>query len=419
LSRIRQHLQAKDTDDTITVSDAGRMKIRPAPVRKNVLESFLMAEPPTTASLPRTFSRVLFFPCGGLDNACARTRCYAFLPFLSGLGVCGHIASYTWHKYDRNPGSSRRSILSRIWLELLPVRTFFYFFCAHTLFLQKREFHRGYVRAAKVFGKRVVYDIDDAIYLATPEDLHADEPHRMVANEPVRRDIEWILKRCDLALVSGDELARFCRQYAKQVQILPSVISTTPPFTGGHPDSTLFTGGQGGIGKKPVIGWVGAPENQRYLREIEQVLARLQSEIPDLEVWIVTSRISELAPRFRHRFIPWSRSVEEEVIPQFTVGIAPLADDEWCRAKMNYKALVYMGHGVPAVVTPVGFPVDDFTDGQSVLFARTPDDWYLHLESVLTNPALRSELATAGLSVVRRRFSAVSRAPEFIAALKG
>ena len=153
------------------------------------------------------------------------------------------------------------------------------------------------------------------------------------------------------------------------------------------------------------FGWV-APENQRYLREIEQVLARLQGEIPDLEVWIVTSREMNPAPRFRYRFIPWSREAEAAAIPQFTVGIAPLADDPWCRAKMNYKALVYMGYGVPAVVTPVGFPVEEFADGQSVLLARTNDDWYRQLKELLINPKRRDELAQEDWMRIRRRFTA-------------
>ena len=146
---------------------------------------------------------------------------------------------------------------------------------------------------------------------------------------------------------------------------------------------------------------------------------RLQDENPDIEIWIVTSRQMDPPPRFRYRFIPWSREAEAVAIPHFTVGIAPLADDRWCRAKMNYKALIYMGYGIPAVVTPVGFPVDEFEDAQSVLFARTPDDWYHRLSVVLSQPAEREALAIAGQTVVRQRFSPAARAAEFAAALKG
>ncbi len=323
-----------------------------------------------------------------MDNACARTRLYAYLPLLAGYGISWHLASYTWHKYDRFAGNPRRSLFLKLWLELLPLRTFVYFFRADTLFFQKREIHKFYAWAGKRLGKRIVYDIDDAIYLKTPEALTGDESHRIESNDAVRAEIEWILARCDLALVSGDELARFCLQHTSHVRILPSVISVPdapasfpPILLGGHKGSR-------GVGRtsvssdldfgfrisdfhpRPVIGWVGAPENQRYLREIEQVLMRLQGEIPDLEVWIVTSRLMNPPPRFRYTFIPWSREAEAAAIPKFTVGIAPLADDAWCRAKMNYKALVYMGYGVPAVVTPVGFPADEFEDGHSVLLAQ-------------------------------------------------
>ena len=188
-----------------------------------------MAHRPPAVS--RTSTRVLFFPCGGFDNACARTRLYAYVPYLPAYGIRWHLASYTWHKYDRHSGRPRRSLVSRLWLELLPLRTLIEFFRADTLFFQKREIHTFYVRAGKTLGKRIVYDIDDAIYLETPEALAADAPHRIADNQPVRRAIEWILARSDLALVSGDELARFCLEHTRHVRVLPSVV-IAPPLAG-------------------------------------------------------------------------------------------------------------------------------------------------------------------------------------------
>ena len=79
--------------------------------------------PPTASGAA---ARILFFPCGGLDNACARTRLYAYLPFLPAYGLRWHLASYTWHKYDRDGGHPRRTLLSKLWLELLPLRTLAY-----------------------------------------------------------------------------------------------------------------------------------------------------------------------------------------------------------------------------------------------------------------------------------------------------
>jgi hypothetical protein len=368
----------------------------------------------------RTSTFILFVPCGGLGNASARTRVYAYLPYLERFGLRWHLASYTYHKYD-SPTS--QGMFSRLWIELMPLRNLIAFFKADTLFFQKKSIRGWMVRWGRLFGKRIVYDLDDALYLKPPEQNAGTDEHQMQTDEDFLPRLKWILERCDLALVSGDELARFALQYAKKVRILPSVMGegersqnaenpkSQKRTTEAAPDEDKVA--------RLVIGWVGAPENQRYLREIEQVLKRLQDEITGLEVWIVTSAPMQPAPAFQYRHIPWNLNAESQTIPQFTIGIAPLADNPWCRAKMNFKALVYMSYGIPAVVSPVGFPVSEFENGKNVLLAESAEDWYLFLSELLRNPSKRRAIGAGGLKVVRERFTAEARAGEFAEALKG
>jgi hypothetical protein len=368
----------------------------------------------------RTSKFVLFVPCGGMGNASARTRVYAYLPYLERCGLRWHIASYTYHKYDR---PTPRGMTSRLWLELLPLRNLIAFLKADTLFFQKKSIRGWMVRWGKLLKKRIVYDLDDALYLKPPEQEAGIDEHRMQSDEDFLPRLKWILERCDLALVSGDELARFAVQYADKVRILPSVMgegekSQNAEKPKSQKRTTEVAPNENKV-ERLVIGWVGAPENQRYLREIEPVLVRLQDEFKGLEVWIVTSSPMQPPPNFRYRHIPWSLEAERLSIPQFTVGIAPLADDPWCRAKMNFKALVYMSYRIPAVVSPVGFPVSEFENGKNVLLAESAEDWYLYLSELLKNPAKRQAIGAGGLKVVRERFSAEARAEEYAKALKG
>lgn len=350
---------------------------------------------------------VLFHPAGGLNNASARTRVYNYLPHLEKNGIRFHVASYTWHKYDAPDGSGgkRRRGFARIWLELLPLRNLIAFLRADTLFFQKKSFSRRTVTWGKRLGKRIVYDFDDAIYLRPPDSAAAAE-HRAEPDPEFLPRMTWMLARCDAALVSGAELARFAGKHAPRTGVLPSVFAEIAEKPSGWHEP-------------PVIGWVGAPENQRYLRALEPVFLRLQQEHPSLEVWIVTRSLMDPPPAYRHKFWPWSLETEQKVIPRFTAGIAPLDDDEWCRAKMNFKALVCMSHGVPCVISPVGFPSEEFAEDRSVLVARTEEDWYRHLKTMITNAARRNEIAEAGLRVMRERFTAEARVGEFAAALRG
>jgi hypothetical protein len=350
---------------------------------------------------------VLFVPAGGLGNASARTRVYAYLPQLKALGIRFHIASYTYHRYDMaGVGKKRLNIFRKLWLELLPLRSLAAFLRADILFFQKKSIKLWMVRLGKMLKKRIIYDLDDALYLKPPAASASTDSHQIEYDDEFLPRLKWILRSCDLALVSGEELARFAGQYAKRVKILPSVFAFVP--------------GRGPIlPSPPVIGWVGAPENQRYLRDIEPALMRLQGEKPEVEVWLITSHLMDPPPRFKFRHIPWSVTAEMETIPRFTVGIAPLADDPWCRAKMNFKALVYLSYTVPAVISPIGFPMQEFEEGRSILAARTQDDWYRLLKEMIDNPERCMNLALEGMAVVLDKFTAKARAKEFVEALTG
>ena len=347
---------------------------------------------------------ILFVPAGGIDNASARTRVYAYLPFLKEYRFRWHVASYTYHKYDAP--TLKKYWLKKIWLELLPLRNLIAFIRADILFFQKKSFVSWMLRWGILLKKRIIYDFDDAIYLKAPDSSTLSKPYAIETDEKFKPQLDMMLTYADLVLVSGDELYRQASERAKAVRILPSVISEIAEKTS-IPNAT------------PVIGWIGAPENQLYLREIEDVLVRLTDEYPNLEVWLITSLPMDPQPRFRHKFIPWSLSREAEFIPRFTLGIAPLHDDAWCRAKMNFKAVVYMSHGIPAVVSPVGFPINEFEDGHSVLLARTKEDWYRYMKSLLADSSQRDSSSAGCLDVVRKRFYAPARIEEFAAALHG
>ena len=348
--------------------------------------------------------RVVFFPGGGMGDASARTRLYYYLPALNADRISYHVASYSFHRNVLNERGRLRSPLHRLWLELLSARTFMRVLFCDTVWFQKLSPRPWMLTLARVLGKRIVYDLDDAIYLKPPEGEGRDG-HVIESHDKNRRVIENIMRRASVVTVSGEAIANFARQYARDVRLLPSLVGEVAVSPSLAPDP-------------PVIVWVGAPENFRYLLDIEDVLQRLQDETPGLVIRLITSTLAD-RPRFHYEHIPWSLAAEAEWIPHSTVGVAPLADDEWCRAKLNYKALVYMSRGVPAVVSPGGFPLEAFEEGESVLVARSAENWYHHLKFVIERPEQRARLSKHGLDVLRKAFTADVHVREFEDVLTG
>jgi glycosyltransferase involved in cell wall biosynthesis len=339
---------------------------------------------------------ILFCGTGGMSNASARARVFCYLPELAARGIHAHVASYPYHRAHTN----RARFFEKLWLELLPLRNVLAFLRADAVYFYRLNFSCGTVRLARLLGKRVIHDFDDAVHLHPPDSAEYDNgTHKARAEK-----LNWMLRRASTVLVSTPPLEEYAKRLARNVCRLPSVfarIADEPSVT-----------------RTPlVIGWVGAPENQRYLRRLEAAISHLLKERPELEVWIITSQPADPPLNFRHRFIPWSRAAEAENIPRFTVGLAPLDDDAWCLAKMNFKALVYMSHGVPAVVSPGGFPEADFEHGESVWYARDEDEWLAAMRMALEDQAKRDDVARGALRVLREKYTAAAQAQNWIAAL--
>jgi glycosyltransferase involved in cell wall biosynthesis len=94
----------------------------------------------------------------------------------------------------------------------------------------------------------------------------------------------------------------------------------------------------------------------------------------------------ELAP-FTTR-IPWSLDVASTIGRRWDVGVMPLADGVYERAKCGYKLLQYGAAGLPAIGSPVGVNARllDELDGLAPVDAS---GWVEALRAVLTEPASR------------------------------
>ena len=59
-------------------------------------------------------------------------------------------------------------------------------------------------------------------------------------------------------------------------------------------------------------------------------------------------------PGVNLRYIPWAPETEVENTKLIDIGLMPLKDGPFERGKCGMKAILYMGVGAPALVSPVG-----------------------------------------------------------------
>jgi glycosyltransferase involved in cell wall biosynthesis len=230
--------------------------------------------------------------------------------------------------------------------------------------------------ASKLAGK-AVFDFDDAVY------THNREPGRRY------KDIPRILGFTDAVVCGNGYLAEYARGYNSNVTVIPTV----PP----HSTARREPRTEGPV----IIGWIGTAPNIRYLRTIEEALLRLAGRLP-VTFLTVSDEPLRMPAGIPHEHRTWSIDEERRFFETIDIGIMPLPDDEWTRGKCAFKAIEYMAHGIPAMVSPVGANLDLGPEGNGVLFASSEAEWEKKIALLCGSPELRIECGLRGKAAARR-----------------
>jgi len=236
-------------------------------------------------------------------------------------------------------------------------------------------------------GRRIVFDMDDAIDLPPPG--YPDEARRA---SRYRENFAATMAIADHVLCGNDALA--ARVPHPRTSILPTPIDTDR-F---HPDAL------DPAGSSPVIGWVGHRDNLPYLERLAGPLRELARRRPGLRVKVICDRPPRL-DGLTVDYERWTLARELECFAGMTVGIMPLDDSDWARAKCAFKAIQYMALGIPTVASPVGMNRALIQDGDSGLLADDDATWLEALDRLLGDPQLRRAVAARARQIVEASYS--------------
>jgi glycosyltransferase involved in cell wall biosynthesis len=140
-----------------------------------------------------------------------------------------------------------------------------------------------------------------------------------------------------------------------------------------------------------VVGWAGTSGGLGYLDPLAKVFARLAADqLAHLEV---VSSEPWTGPSYFRR---WRLEEETSIFRDFSIGIMPLPDTDYTRAKAGFKLLQYMACGIPVVSSPVGVNCELIERSQGGLLASTPADWEEALRALAADSALRERLGRQG-----------------------
>ncbi|MBU0911558.1 MAG: glycosyltransferase family 4 protein [Gammaproteobacteria bacterium] len=224
----------------------------------------------------------------------------------------------------------------------------------------------------------VVLDVDDAIFLY--KSGKAAKALALKANH----------------IVCGNQfLAHYFSQYNENISIIPTAVDTNR-----FKPSVV----------KPAflcMGWSGSSSGFDYLYAIEAEL----KEVLDKKTEWKLSIVSDKAPDFKvlkpdqWTFTQWTPDNEVATIQDMSIGLMPLADNEWTRGKCSYKMLLYMACGVPVVVSDVGMNSEILSVSKVGVGVNNKSSWLGSLSQMMDDEVLRAECGQRGRQLAEKEYS--------------
>jgi glycosyltransferase involved in cell wall biosynthesis len=259
-------------------------------------------------------------------------------------------------------------------------------------------------------GKRaIVYDTDDDIFAA---DLPSG------AEDILERDlVERMLGLADLVTAATPVLAeRLAIRTHAPVRVIRNALDPSW-YEAARPAATAQMPGE------PRLVYHGATVRLRDYEIARRAVDAVARDHATLRrVWLGgdPARLAGVVDEVR----PWVRGAREFAAAlgaaRPDIGLVPLEDTPYNRARSELHWLEYALAGAPAIVSGVDGPgpYDVVRDGVDGLVACSRSDWERHLRSLVASPDLCLELAARARERVLAEYTVVTRAPEWVDAYR-
>jgi glycosyltransferase involved in cell wall biosynthesis len=150
-----------------------------------------------------------------------------------------------------------------------------------------------------------------------------------------------------------------------------------------------------------IVGWIGTPKTVRFLDALRDVLPVVAKRCP-FKMHVVGAEwdcrgVDVLS-------LPWSEDTETAMVGRFDIGLMPLIDGPWERAKCGYKLIQYMAAGVVPIGARIGENEVIIQDGVNGYLASEPEEWIKKLLILCGNHQLRSAVGARARETVLAKY---------------
>ncbi|MEK7642976.1 MAG: glycosyltransferase family 4 protein [Patescibacteria group bacterium] len=253
----------------------------------------------------------------------------------------------------------------------------------------------------KIRGVPLIFDLDDAEWIHSP-----------------RKSV--ILARSAAVVTGGShEILEWAHRHARHVQFIPTAVDTSAyrPV----------------VSEPGVLGWIGngiAHMKAGNFTILKDALEKLSDRGVAFSLVVIGSQqygpLKDFFKQsdYRVTFVddaPWALV---ETIPallaeyKIDIGLMPLVDTPFNRAKCAFKAIEYMACGIPTVASDVGESRHVIDHGVNGFVAGDAEEFTEVLARLVEDRALRSSMSVRARQKVEDAFSLDGIAQEFDAVLR-
>lgn len=227
---------------------------------------------------------------------------------------------------------------------------------ADVCFFQKAcipKFRYNHIARLKKKGVRVIFDVDDAVYMGKRD--YSDD----------------IAQLSDVVICGNDNLVQHYRNFNANVIMLPTVEKTS-----------LFQVHWKNTFENKTIGWIGSLTTIDNLDLVVNPINNIVDKYPNVNFLIISNSAQGYEKKIKNcRFVSWNKDSYISDLSSITIGIMPLKDNEFNRGKCGFKLVQYLNLKKPVIASNIG--VNKEIVGKCGLIADSEKEWEIALQALL------------------------------------
>lgn len=338
----------------------------------------------------KIYPKIVMITDGNVDHPSSRIRALQYIPYLES-------ESFTVRWLPRIPPKSKKSGFEKLIFALKKriylLRIFIAILAGNfeILFVQRFFVPEWLLSVCKRKQKILVFDFDDAIYISA-------------INKRAEEKTISAIKNADLVITSCAVLNDYSRKFNKNSIIITSAVDTKSITPADIKNEVL------------TIGWIGSEWTSKYLSVLEPVFNELSKKFK-FQLLLVGAKES-VNFNCEVKKVKWSLETENKYLNQMDIGIMPLFDNEFERAKGGFKLLQYMSAGKPVLASPVGINKEIVLPGETGFLCETDKEWYTAFCNLMEDETSRKKMGNRGRELMLEKYGLDVCAVELVKNLK-